>query len=50
MVIELEGTGRISVGPWLIFKRGRKLMGHDIALWLDEMLDERSEGWAERAA
>ena len=46
MVIELEGTGRISVGPWMVFKRGRKLMGHDIARWLDEM----SEGWIERAA
>ena len=41
LVIELEGTGRISVGPWLVFKRGRKLMGHDIALWLDEMSESR---------
>ena len=46
MVIELEGTGKISVGPWLVFKRGRKLMGRDIALWLDEM----SEGRLEHAA
>ena len=43
MVIELEGTGKISVGPWLVFKRGRKLMGHDIALWLDEMSESRME-------
>ncbi len=41
MVIELEGTGKISVGPWLSFKRGRKLMGHDIALWLDEQSDSQ---------
>ncbi len=46
MIIELEGTGKISVGPWLVFKRGRKLMGHDIALWLDEM----SEAHMEQAA
>ncbi len=43
MVIELEGTGKISVGPWLVFKRGRTLMGHDIALWLDEMSEDRVE-------
>ena len=46
MIIELEGIGKISVGPWLVFKRGRKVMGHDIALWLDE----RSAGRAEKAA
>ena len=46
MIIELEGIGKISVGPWLVFKRGRKVMGHDIALWLDE----KSAGRAEKAA
>ena len=46
MVIELKGTGKISVGPWLRFNRGRKPMGHDIALWLDE----QSEGQLDQAA
>ena len=46
MLVELEDIGKSCVGPWLVVKRGRKVMGHDIALWLDE----RSAGRAEKAA
>ncbi len=50
MVIELEGAGKISASPWLSFKRGRKPMGNDIALWLDEQSEGQSDGQWDQAA
>jgi hypothetical protein len=29
ITIELEGAGKISVGPWLVIRRGTTLMGYD---------------------
>jgi len=42
MVMDLPGSGKISIGPWLTFRQGRKLLGHDIATMLDEISEQQA--------
>ncbi len=50
MIMDLPGAGKISVGPWLTFRRGRKLLGHDIAAELDAIARQQAQLRLGRAA
>ena len=50
MIMDLPGSGKISVGPWLTFRRGRKLLGHDIAAELDAIDRQQAQLRLGRAA
>ena len=50
MVLDLPGAGKISVGPWLPFRQGWELLGHDIAAELDAIARQQAQLRLRRAA
>ena len=43
ITIEIEGAGKISIGPWLVIRRGTTLMGYNVVADLETQAELTKE-------